>query len=327
MAINVNTQNLELYPGTVKRVAIDLESMVTIGAEGDETFALNISTSAYSDNVNRTAIPDLYVTNMKAGWLKSSGFAGSSGKYYLASDANALKIKLDATVSGTDGAGYYTITLTENDDETPVSGMVVAAEIETQIRLLAANLEAADVGFTTAYRNASVEYRNGKFWVLSGSMGGYYSGNLRSSVDIIPATSNDCTKALGFDLNTSSYNLANVAVKETLLNTTYVADTDTLLVNTGTGAMAGMAFLITDSTGTEDYFTALSGTTDTSIIVATESTNGFTGIANGYTGGEARIQLLKEQDPESIPNSWYTSIDQLVRYGIKVMVNQTDYSS
>jgi len=326
MAINIDTQNLELYPGTTKRVSIDLDSMVIIGAEGDETFTLNVATSAYSDNTNRTNIPDLYITNMKTGWIKSSGFAGSSGKYYLNATHNSLKVKLDATVSGNDGNGYYTISLTPNDDDTPVPGEVVAAELETKIRALAPILATADTGFTTAYRNASVEYKNGKFWVVSGSVGNYYSGNLRSSVDIIPATVNDCSTELGFDLPTSSHFLANVAVKETLLNSSYTADTDTLSVNTGTGATAGMAFMITDGTNS-DYFTALSGTTDSSITVATESTNGFIGINNSYTGGAARIQLLKEQDPESIPNSWYTSIDQLVRYGIKAMVNQIDYSS
>lgn len=326
MALSIDTQDLTNYPGTSKRVSIDLDSIVPIGAEGDEQFVLSASTTAYSNNTSRTSIQDLYITDMVAGWCKSSGFAGSAGKFYLDATHKSLKVKMDATVSGTDGNGYYTVTLTPNDDDTPVNGSVVAAELETEIRAIADNLETADTGYATAYRNASVEYKNGKFWVVSGSIGSYYSGNNRSSVDIKPADTNDCTQRLGFDLPTTSYALAGVAVKETLLNSSYTADTDTVSVNTGTGAQSGMAFMITDGTNTE-YFTALSGTTDSSIKVATMGTNGFTAISNSYSANEARLQLLKEQDPEGTPTSWYTSIDQLVRYGIKSMASQIDYSS
>lgn len=327
MAINIDTQDLEKFPGNTKRISVDLASIVPIGAEGDEKFVLSTSTSAYSDNIARTSIQDLYITAISAGWCKSSGFAGSSGKFYLDDTHKSLKIKMDATVSGTDGSGYYTVELTPNDDATPVSGEVVALELETKIRELANDLEPADVGFTTAYRNASVEYRNGKFWIVSGSISPYYSGNARSSVIITSSDTNDCTKELGFDLPTTSYSLASVAVKETLLNSDYTANTDTLNINTGTGAKPGMAFMITDGTveGTE-YFTALSGTTDYSIKVATSSNNGFVGITRDYSANRAKLQLLKEQDPEGVPTNWYTSIDQLIRYGIKNMASQIDYS-
>ncbi len=326
MALSIDTQDLENFPGTTKRITIDLSSIVPIGAEGDEKFVISTVTSSYSDNDDRTSIQDLYITSMTAGWCKSSGFAGSAGKFYIDDTHKSLKIKMDATVSGTDGNGFYEIELTPNDDDTPVSGEVVAAELEQEIRAIGDSIEAVDAGFTIAYRNSSVEYKNGKFWVVSGSMSPHYSGNLRSSVIIEPADTNDCTQVLGFDLPTTSFNLSNVAVKETLLNSGYTADTDTLSVNTGTSATAGMAFMITDGTNT-DYFVALSGTTDSSIKVATLGTNGFTGIENSYTANAAKLQLLKEQDPESVPTNWYTSIDQLVRYGIKVMASQIDYSS
>jgi hypothetical protein len=307
-------------------VSIDLESIVPLGAEGDEQFVLSASTSAYSDNTDRTSIQDLYVTEMRAGWCKSSGFAGSSGKFYIDDTHKSMKIKMDATVSGTDGNGFYTVTLTPNDDSTPITGEVIAAELEDEIRALADNLETADTGFFSAYRNASVEYKNGKFWIVSGSISPYYSGNNRTSVVVAAADTNDCTEILGFDLPTTSHALSSVAVKETLLNTSYTADTDTLSVNTGTGASAGKVFMITDGANIE-YFTALSGTTDASIKVATSANNGYTAITNNYSANKARIQLLREQDPESVPTNWYTSIDQLVRFGIKTIANQIDYSS
>lgn len=327
MAITIDTQDIINYPGTTKRVTIDLESIVPLGSEGDEKFVLSASTSAYSDVTSRTTIQDLYVNEMKSGWCKSSGFAGSSGKFYIDDTHKSLNIKIDATVSGTDGSGYYNITLTPNDDQTPITGEIIAAELEEKIRAIAYNLETADAGFFASYRNASVEYKNGKFWIVSGSMSSYYSGNNRSSVVVASGTVNDCTEVLGFDLPTTSYALSSIAVKETLLNQDYTAGTDTLSVNTGTGAAAGKVFMITDGEGVPEYFTALSGTNDTTIKVATLSTNGYDAITNNYTASKAKIQLLREQDPESVPTNWFTSIDQLVRFGIKTISNQIDFSS
>lgn len=326
MAINIDSQDLTNFPGTVKRVTVDLASIVPMGFEGDEQFVLNSYTTAYSDNNARTAIPKLYITNMISGWCKSSGFAGAAGKFYLDNTHKNLKIKLDATVSGTDGSGYYTITLTPNDDSTPVAGEVVAAELEDKIRGIVDVLAPADAGFATAYRNTTVEYKNSKFWVVSGSVSGQYTGNARSSVMILPATTNDCSKELGFDLPTTSFALANTAVKETLLNSNYTTNTDNISVNTGLGAQSGMCFMITDGTNT-DYFCSLSGTVDSNIKVATLTNNNYTGITHSYLANSAKIQLLRQQDPESVPPSWYTSIDQLVRYSIKAMINQIDYSS
>jgi hypothetical protein len=198
--------------------------------------------------------------------------------------------------------------------------------MEESIRALADSLNPADSGFYAAYRNASVEYKNGKFWIISGSISPHYSGNSRTSVVVVSGTTNDCTEVLGFDLPTTSYALSNVAVKETLLNTNYTVGDSTVNVNTGTGASAGKVFMITDGINI-DYFTALSGTTDSSIVVPTVATNSYAGIVNNYTANKAKLQLLREQDPESVPTNWYTSIDQLVRFGIKTIANQIDYSS
>jgi hypothetical protein len=89
MAIQIDTQDLDNYPGNVKRVSVDQTSVVPQGFEGDEQFMLNISTSAYSDNVNRTNIQSLYITNFKAGWCKSSGFSGT--KFALDASRKAIR--------------------------------------------------------------------------------------------------------------------------------------------------------------------------------------------------------------------------------------------
>ena len=58
MAINLDTQNLQEYPGVTKRVTLDQEQIVPYDNEGDEVFLLSFSTTAYSNNSSRTAIQD-----------------------------------------------------------------------------------------------------------------------------------------------------------------------------------------------------------------------------------------------------------------------------
>lgn len=326
MAINVDTQDLENYPGTIKRVTLDQEQVVPTGYEGDEQFMLSFSTTAYSDNVNRTRIQDLYVTGYKAGWCRSSGFTGSAGKFDLTSSANTLRIKLDATVSGSDGSGYYPITLDYNIDTTPIAGEIVAADMEIKIRALVSSLNTADAGLDMAYRNASVEYLGGKFWIISGTVSPFFSGSNRSSVKILPGATNDASAALGFDLATDSESLASAAVKEALVSTNYTVGNTTLYISTGTSVAIGDCMMITDGTNT-DYFPVLGVATDTDITVPVSGTNGFDGISNNYTANEAKVQILKEQDPSATPTMYYDSIDKITRFGLKSIINQIDYSS
>ena len=325
MAINIDTQDLENYPGTVKRVTVDQDSIVPTGEEGDEKYVFKTSTTAYSDNTTNAAIQDLYVTYFRGGWAKSSGFAGSGGKFNLDATHYNLKVKIDSTVSGTDGNGYYTVSLDYNVDETPISGEAIAADMETKIRAL--TMETADTGYALAYRNCSVEYQNGKFWIISGSLSRYYTGSTKSSVRVAAAATNDCSVELGFDLPLETEIMSAVSIKEAALGANYTADTTPLTIGAGTGVVAGDCMMITDGTNT-DYFTALNGTTDTSVVVPVSGTNGFVGISNSYTtAAGAVVQKLRRQDPEGEPTLYYTDIDTIVRFGIKTMVNQIDYSS
>jgi len=325
VAINIDTQDLVNYPGTTKRVTLDQDSIVPTGYEGDEKYVLKISTTAYSANATSTAIQDLYITDFKTGWCKSSGFAGSGGKYDLDATHYKLKIKLDATVSGSDDSSYYTISLDYNADSTPITGDAVAADMETKIRAL--TMVTADTGYSLSYKNCSVYYQEGKFWIISGSTGNYYTGSNRSSVRVLPASSNDCSAELGFDLLLDSESLDAVAVKEAILGSSYTANTTPLIIGAGTGVTAGDCLMITDGNNT-DYFTAISGTTETSINVATLTNNHYIGIANTYTTASgALIQKLRRQDPEGRPTMWYTDIDAISRLGIKSLINQIDFSS
>lgn len=326
MALNVNTQDLENYPGNTQRVTVDMDSLVPVGFEGDEQFLMVASTTAYSDNVNRTAIQDLQIMDFKAGWCKSSGFTGVGGKFTLDSDHYKLNVKIDATVSGSDGSGWYTIDLAYNDDGTPITGEAVAEDMEEKIRSIVDDINVGDIGFSLAYLNTSVEFKQGKFWIVSGSIGKYYTGNYRTSVEVAPAADKDASAVLGFDTPVTTKGLAAITVNDTKLTSNYVADSSTMSVMAGTGATAGDCFMITDGTNT-DYFTVLVGTTDLSLVVPNNANNNYVGVSHSYTVSGTRLQLLREQDPDNEPTSWYKSIDQLARLGIKTMVNQIDFSS
>jgi len=131
---------------------------------------------------------------------------------------------------------------------------------------------------------------------------------------------------LGFDTPIDTLSLSTVTVNETKLTSNYTANNADMFVMGGTGVQAGDCLMITNGT-TTDYFTALAGTTDTHLIVATSATNNYVGVANSYTVSGTRLQILREQDPNNEPTLWYSNIDQLARFGIKTIVNQIDFSS
>lgn len=331
MAIRIDTQDLDNYPGTIKVVTADQDSIVPAGYEGDEKYVLSFSTTAYSDNTNNTAIQTIYVTDFKAGWCKSSGFTGSNGRFALDATHNKMKIKTDATVSGADGSGWYEIEL-DHDEGALISGASVAEDMEEKIRAIAKTIHTADSGFTLAYKNASVEFNDSQFWIISGSVSKYYTGSSKTSVQVSAGSTNDCSAMLGFDLTTNSEDLQAVTVRETTLSSNYTADAPTLNVNSGLSVSVGDCLMITDGTNT-DYFTAVSGTTETAIKVPTLSPNNYTGITHSYSysitasGTGTKVQLLREQDPDASPTAYYTDIDAITRFGIKSMINQIDYSS
>jgi len=321
MAINVDTQDLTNYPGNTKRVTIDMDSLVPTGYEGDEQIVMKTSTTAYSNITNRTAIQDLYITESKAGWLKSSGLLGN--QFQLDSGVNEFRIKLDNTISGSDVDGFYTITL-DHDNGNNLTGEVVAADMEVKIRALpdGGQWSSGDEGFTLSYKNCSVAFVNGKFEIISGSIGTYYTGTNKTAVAVVSGTQNNCTRMLGLDLYISSENIANTSVKEALVLQDYplAGDHTSVYIQPGTGVVTGESMAITDGTNIE-YFRVDGVVTDTTLTV----TSGI--LLNTYVASQAKVQLLKIQDPDAQPASPFDSVDALARYGIKHMVNQIDYSS
>jgi len=319
MAIQIDTQDLTNYPGNVKRVTVDQESVVPQGYEGDEQFMLSFSTTAYSDNDLRTNIQDLYITDFKAGWCKSSGFAGN--KFALDSTHRAIEVKLDSTTSGVSD-GYYRITL-EHSDGIPVDAEVVAADIETKIRALADNLEGEDVGFRLAYMNSSVEFKGGRFWIVSGSLSSFYSGANKSSVKVRPSSLLDCSETLGFNLSTDSEATDSLAVKEALVLTDYVATASgvgAITISANIGAAVNDCMVITDRVN-QDYFQITDVTGGTAIEFDRSK------VTNDYDMLKTKVQLLREQDPDADPTLWMADVDKITRHGVKTMINQIDYST
>ena len=323
MAINIGTQDLDNYPGNSKTVTIDVASLVPTGYEGDEQIVLRVYTTAYSDNVARTSIQDLYITEAKSGWIKSSGFKGSV--FQLDSTHNTFGVKLDTTISGYNQTGWYSVEL-NHDDGANLPGAGVAEDMENKIRALPEGPQwsAADNGYIMAYKNCSVEFNNGKFKIISGSIGDSYTCTDRSSVAVTSGTVNDCLTWLGFDLSMSSEVLAGVQVREAQLiqDYPYMGDYTKIYTSGGTGAAAGDSMAITSDGNTAEYF----------LIESTGPATGELTIASGtlsssYTAYASKVQLLRMNDPEFEPTSPYGNVDSIARYGIKNMVNQIDYSS
>lgn len=323
MAINVDTQDLVNYPGNVKRVTVDQKSIVPQGYEGDEQYMLSFSTTAYSDNVNRTRIQDYYTTYFNAGWCKSSGFAGSSGNFLLDAAHCKLEVKMDATVSGVD-SGYYGVTL-HHESGIPMSGEVIAANMEEAIRGIADTLNTADAGFKLAYMNSSVEFKNGKFWIVSGSLSQYYSGSNKSSVSVRPSTTgSDASENLGFNLSMTTEILDGVSVKEALILTDFmgeaiVSGTGYITINQNIGAVLNDCLMITSSSGS-DYL-QLNSTPAGGTVLEFDAYK----VTKNYHTGAAKVQLLREQDPGASPMLWFDNIDKITRHGVKSIVNQLAY--
>ncbi len=154
---NVTVYDLDNYPDNGKTVTVALASIVPVGAEGDERWVISSSTTGYSDITNRTAIQDLYIRDIRAGWAKSSGLKG--GVFTIAAANKTLGIKMDSIATT-----YYIVLETGNN----LSADAVAADMETKIRAIptAWPWSTSDSGYELAYLNASVEFENNRFQIV-----------------------------------------------------------------------------------------------------------------------------------------------------------------
>jgi hypothetical protein len=321
MAVNVQVYDLQNYSDNNKTVTIDIKQVTPIGYEGDEQWVVTATTTAYSDIAARTAISDIFILEMKGGWAKSSGLKTSP--FTIGASNNKFRLRMDADVaSGTDPqvqSGYWEITLTSSG---VVTGDDVASDMETQIRLLADNVD-MDATYALSYMNASVEFNEDKFKIISGSISESYSGADRSSVHIYGSSfSNSAHLDLGFSIPVSSYTVATSLadfVKETSLASTYTAGDPTMDTNfPGSTTVSGYCFYVSNGTVGE-YFYCDGGTPSAMVVHPT--------LANTYNAAASKVQLIAWQDPDVAPINYYQDVDAGVRWAIKSLANQIDYSS
>jgi hypothetical protein len=313
MATNVTVRDLENYPDNFKTVTVDQSTLVPTGARGDEKWVNSFTTTAYSDNTALTAIQDIYVQEFKAGWYKSSGLV--NGPFIIQSGRQWLGIKIDAN-------NTYYIQL----DASTYGGDSLASQIEEKIRAVPTTSGTWQTGDDSlAYKNATVDYVNGKFIIVSGNVGEFYTGVNRSSVDVTASGADTLFTYLGFQLGINSEDLASNLSTQTMLATSYTVSGATLVLSSDIGFVAGDSGYITDGTNA-DYFTVISGSGIT-WTVPNVAYNGFNGIANSYTAGEAKVMRLRFQDPDQEPTYYHSTVDSIVRWGIASLVNQIDFSS
>ncbi len=323
MAVNVNVYDLQNYPDNNKTVTIDIKQVTPIGYEGDEQWVVSATTTAYSDIAARTAISDIFILEMKGGWAKSSGLVTSP--FTITTD-NKFRLRIDADIaSGTDlqvQNGYWEITLTSSG---VVTGDDIAADMETEIRDLADNTD-MDATYMLSYMNASVEFSEDKFKIISGSISESYTGANRSSVDVYTGSfSESCTATLGFDLVIDTVDLALLDVEEVTTLSGYGGGVD-LKVESGLGSdVVGRAFYITDDEGVDEYFLGDTGSTETTLKV--RSLGGNQQLQNTYILIGTKVQKVSWNDPDGQPTNYYQDVDAGVRWAVKSLANQIDYSS
>ena len=310
MARNITVYDLENYPDNSKTVTVDQKSIVPTGYAGDEQWVLSFTTNAYSDNTSNTAIQDIYVQEMKTGWYKSSGLVNIGSTIAVTSGSKTLGLNVD------NSSKWYYVELTEYS----YGPDALAEHIEDQIRVIPTTSGWSSTDDTLSYKNAQVEYLNGKFKIISGTVSEFYTGTSRTSVDVTYSGSDTLYYDLGFDLGTGSYDVASTTVTEKLVTANCDSESSAIVINTLTGLAAGDPIAITDNTNT-DYAIAQAGTTTTNIVIISGS------LTNSYTANRAKVQKLRIQDPDQRPVMYHSEVDSIMRWGIMSIVNQVDFSS
>jgi hypothetical protein len=306
MALSIKVRDLEVAPGTEKTVTLDLKQLVPNENEGDEKFVTSAETTAVS-KIDGATITPIYLREFKAGYSKSSGAV--IPPFDIDSSNNIMNVGIDESAA-------TPIILASG---TGLSGDDVARDLEAKISALAATggVKEGHLG----YLNVLVEFANNKFKIISGTVSNSYTGSGRSSVTITSGALNDAAGDLGFDIPTESLTISVKRAFETVLASGYTAAGASMVVGNVHDYAAGEAFTISDGSNRE-YFvaSAVSGTTNTVYI----SNSG--GLSNSYAAG-AIVQKIFERDAESELASPYEDIDALVRFQLRSVTNEIDFTS
>lgn len=302
MSINESVKDVENFPSKSKTVTLDLQSIVPVDNNGDEVYVVTASSTATKIGTG-TASP-IYVREFKAGFCNSSGF--KNPPFNISASNSNLKISID-------GSTYRAISL---DTGNGLAGEDIAKDLETKINALAGTHGLEE--YNLAFWNATVEFKNNRFRIVSGSISNTYTGTGKSSVDVIDGDTNSALITLGFDKKVTSESLAGKRAAETTVASTYTAGESTITVTATDDFAAGYAFSIFDGTNRE-YFVA------SGVSVGEIGVSGTTGLNNSYSSG-AVVQRIFERDPMSDIASPYEDIDAIVRFSLRSIANQLDFS-
>jgi hypothetical protein len=310
MATNITVRDLDNYPDTSKTITVDQSTLVPTGSLGDEKWVLSFKTTAYSDNTALTAIQDIYVQEFSTGWIKSSGLVDLGGGVIISPTSKSFEISID-------GSSWYDVILTE-DTYGPNS---LADHIQTVVRAVptASGVSWSSSDDPLAFKNAIVEYYEGKLKVVSGNVSEFYTGSNKSSVNMRVNDVDTLYKDLGFNLNVNSETIATRDIKESLVTTSCGPTSTAIVINTMAGLAAGDPMAIIDSSHTE-YFLAEAGTSTSNIVIASGT------LTSTYSGTEAKVQKLRLQDPDQVPVNYHSTVDSIMRWGIMSVLNQIDFS-
>jgi len=303
MATTVTVYDLVNYPNNSKSVIVDHKQVVPQGAGGDEKWVLSATTTATASG--SATIQPVFIRTFTIGWCKSTGF--NQGPYTIDSSQKNLKVSIN-------GSSFRNVALTEQI--TAVSGDVVAADLEAKLSDLAA-VGGSEAG-NLAFKNAWVEFENGKLIIQSGSPADDYTGSNKTSVDVAAGDTNDVSVHLGFFVPVTSEDIASTSVSETYLAWPYVTSSGWTYVevNDDTVASAGDCIGITDGTNTEYRYVSSAAAGNINVNAA---------LVNDYAAN-ARVQVLRLQDPASLPHPSFEDIDEATRFAINSLVNQIDFS-
>lgn len=306
MAVNVTVFDLENFPNNSKTVTVDVSELVPLGNSGEDTWVFSANTTATASG--GASIQKLYVSNTRLGWAKSSGL--KSGPYDVTGSQRHLKVAIDEAIGNGVEIGLDSSAL-------PLGGDTVAKNLQRKINNTAKTGGAKEGNL--AYLNASVEYTDGRFKIVSGNTSSDYTGSDRSSVAVADGTSTTGLAAeLGFDIPITSEELAGDPVKNTSLASEYDpsgSNRDLTVVNGGL-ISAGDCIALTDGSNTE--FRGVENAVSTAVTLNS-------GTNNTYAAG-SYVQVLRLQDPSSTPPPAYEKIDDLIKFGISSIVNQIDFS-
>jgi hypothetical protein len=307
MAINETVRDIENYPSKSKTVTLDLLKIIPVDNDGDEVYILSSTPGSGVAKIGGGTFNPIFIREFISGYCKSSGFKNSP--FTVVSGNANLRISID-------GSTYHEIILASGNG---LSGEDIAADLQTKITALGG--DGALEEFNVAFLNATVSFENNRFKILSGSVSNTFTGVGKSSVRVLPGLTNDASTLLGFDIPAVSEDIAAKVASEIVLTSGYTAYSGTVMAVTSTQDLTtGMAFAITDGTNREYFVASGVGANSISFVSAVTS-----GLEHSYATGSV-VQKIFERDADADLAAPYKDIDEIVRFILRGIGNQIDFS-